>query len=266
MEYGHGTVTEGTDCEHNDYYSKDGWWFCGHCHGFFSRRDDAKFCARLCKMEKERSDGGVSKTTRRDNMTIILPQELEDALYDGLTEITNALHESGVEIVGGLLGGTYGYGPLHYRNSVFQMHHFCWCERDDCPWCYGCTCPGDAWHYYVDGKEVSWEEWQNFLWQYLEEHGVTDDTDYVTQKRIEDEAETHRSCVHIPSCPYCIGEQFKEFGAEAGIPAPNFWHFDSGLKVWWYKYIGRGMETNMEVSDRDIRRIIEECLNSIKEE
>ena len=32
------------------------------------------------------------------------------------------------------------------------------------------------------------------------------------------------------SCPWC-GE----------LDFPNFWHFSSGLKIWWYKWIGRDM-------------------------
>lgn len=29
---------------------------------------------------------------------------------------------------------------------------------------------------------------------------------------------------------------------ECSKDAPNFWHKPSGLKIWWYKYIGRGMD------------------------
>jgi hypothetical protein len=28
------------------------------------------------------------------------------------------------------------YGTDH-ENDVFMMHHFCWCEREDCGWCEG---------------------------------------------------------------------------------------------------------------------------------
>jgi len=50
-----------------------------------------------------------------------------------------------------------------YENDTFMMHRYCWCEREECPWCFG--------------------------------------------------------------------------------SAPNFLHKPSGFKVKWYKYIGRGMET-----------------------
>lgn len=48
------------------------------------------------------------------------------------------------------------------------------------------------------------------------------------------------------------------------VQRPNFAHFASGLEVRWYKYIGRGMETNRDVSRQEWRRIISECEESIE--
>ena len=28
------------------------------------------------------------------------------------------------------------YG-INYEDDTFMMHKFCWCEREDCPWCNG---------------------------------------------------------------------------------------------------------------------------------
>ena len=47
---------------------------------------------------------------------------------------------------------------------------------------------------------------------------------------------------------------------------PNFHHYRSGLKVWWYKYMGRSEESNMELGFREWATIVFECLDSIKEE
>lgn len=70
-------------------------------------------------------------------------------------------------------------------NEIFMMHPYCWCEREDCPWC-----------------------------------------------RDED---------------------------EHGKAAPNFHHKKTGLRVWWYKYIGRGMEVSRKVSARQVAQILLEC-------
>lgn len=35
----------------------------------------------------------------------------------------------------GLLGGEFGYGQ-EFENTVFKMHPYCWCDKEECPWCY----------------------------------------------------------------------------------------------------------------------------------
>ena len=107
----------------------------------------------------------------------------------------------------GLWPDKYG---IEIENDVFAMHPFCWCERPDCPWCGGCTCPPGDWR-------------------------------------------------EPPSCDYCLGRGIFATGAP-GRGAPNFWHKPSGLKVWWYKYIGRGMET---VGEANLDAVLAECLASL---
>jgi len=71
----------------------------------------------------------------------------------------------------------------------------------------------------------------------------------------------HRFCwCEQEDCPWCVGcdcdaspnphtcklyrppERWSlNTGFVVGEGAPNFWHKSTGLKVWWYKYIGRGM-------------------------
>lgn len=44
---------------------------------------------------------------------------------------------------------------------------------------------------------------------------------------------------------------------------PNFEHRTSGVRVWWYKYIGRGMKVENSNSV-DLRAAIRECLRHVK--
>lgn len=60
--------------------------------------------------------------------------------------------------------------------------------------------------------------------------------------------------------PYCWCEQ-DECGWCSG-KNPNFRHIKSGLKVWWYKYIGRGMEVK-GARNLDICKVMMECLESV---
>ena len=45
---------------------------------------------------------------------------------------------------------------------------------------------------------------------------------------------------------------------------PNFHHKPSGLKVRWYKYIGRGMEITGDVDIEDVSDILIDCLKARK--
>ena len=77
------------------------------------------------------------------------------------------------------------YGAV-FENDIFMMHPFCWCDREDCPWC-------------------------------REEN-----------------------------------------------PAPNFHYKPTGLKVWWYKYIGRDMEhENPPGDDTAVAKVVAHCLESL---
>lgn len=139
-------------------------------------------------------------------------EQLERLVAGDLRHLTRMLvEEHGAETSGGLLGGDYGYG-VHVDNEVFMMHPYCWCEREDCPWCLGCSCPSDAFRYFDhDGRELDEERLRQ---------GVT-----VDFRRTE--AIPERRCAH------CRGEV---------DPEPNFRHKATGFEVRWYKYLGRGME------------------------
>jgi len=52
------------------------------------------------------------------------------------------------------------------------------------------------------------------------------------------------------SCPWCREED----------PAPNFYYKPLGIKVWWYKYVGRGMKCNRDVSVLECAEILQACL------
>ena len=45
--------------------------------------------------------------------------------------------------------------------------------------------------------------------------------------------------------------------------APNFLYKPSGFSVHWYKYIGRGMEFNQELSTEDLNKMVADCHASL---
>jgi hypothetical protein len=164
--------------------------------------------------------------TRQDDVVeIVVPEgsfgeEDEDTWAGLLRRLTREIAQGGhADPSGGLLGGEWGYGAP-YENDVFLMHHFCWCEQEDCPWCIGCSC---EFAYFYGDREVSEEQFWAPSTRGFAEPGARSE---VTRR-----------------CDYCAtGGVAATKGGGPGHNAPNFWHKATGAKVWWYKYIGRGME------------------------
>jgi hypothetical protein len=66
----------------------------------------------------------------------------------------------------------------------------------------------------------------------------------------------HRFCwCEGEDCPYC----WDEF--ERGPRKPNFHYKPTDFRVDWYKYIGRGMSMNRQVSIPECSRILSDCLS-----
>ena len=152
-----------------------------------------------------------------------------------------------------------------FESETFMMHPFCWCDEDDCPWCTGCYCPESAFHHFVDGKEVSLDEWVNFFKREVD--GKVSSLDHSEWMKLAGEVNKRRTTSHDLECDFCkTGGTAESKGGEAGRPAPNFWYKPTNFKVWWYKYIGRNKETNRVVSKEEIKRIAEHCLSVGKEE
>lgn len=196
---------------------------------------------------------------------IIVPEIVESIIQGGLIIITEKISQKHPDLVArGFLGGEFGYGA-DYKTDVFIMHPYCWCEKEDCPWCAGCTCPPHAFHYFVDDKEVTYNAWAKFFDDITGGTKNSDKIGYDNWMKLADEANARRQEKHDPLCPYCKGEGlFVGSGSEPSLGAPNFWHKPSGFKSWWYKYIGRDMQFNKDVSAKEWDTILKDCLKSIE--
>lgn len=164
-----------------------------------------------------------------DDVILVFPPVSDDLVSSGLRHLTMLLDARGFKTDGGGLGGTYGYA-VEYDNAVFSLHPFCWCDMDDCPWCKSCSCPPDAYTYFID-DQVSTED------DYFAGIG-----DRSHKRRIEPVLEKR--------CGFCNGTDPR---------APNFLHKDTGTTVSFYKYIGRGMEVDLR---GDWLTILDDCIRS----
>jgi len=154
-------------------------------------------------------------------------------------------------------------------NDTFMMHRYCWCEREDCPWCAGCTCPHEAYRYYVDGQRVSQEEYHSAWmeatppWPFGgHKCGTPEFEEYYAWWLGElAKRDARFKVVHTPTCFYCT-DGYREFGGEPGKGAPNFWYKPTGLKVWWYKHIGRGTEVVGPTTD--LAEMLAACMAALE--
>lgn len=196
------------------------------------------------------------------DVRIVLPERSQEALSNALRDLTAEVAKARPDIERGYgLGGEHGYG-LDIDTPVFQMHHYCWCERDDCAWCMGCDCPESAFHYFADGAEVTYDEWMAFYHREMGERPEYDDPAYQSWIAKADAVNERRQTRHDATCGFCLGRRGLKYGATAGRSAPHFWHKPSGFRVWWYKWIGRGMEVNQRPPS-DLAALIQECIASV---
>jgi hypothetical protein len=156
------------------------------------------------------------------------------------------------------------YG-VDFENDIFMMHPYCWCEKEDCKWCGGCDCPREAFHYFVDGKEVSYEEQKDFFdRETFDKLKIPRNISLVGEKhndwiRLAELTNKRRASKHDPVCDYCKGTGvFRD--CEPGMGAPNFWYKPTNFRVYWYKYIGRDMKTNYPVTEKELIKILQNCI------
>ena len=167
------------------------------------------------------------------------------------------------------------YG-VDFENDVFKIKPYCWCEQEKCPWCAYCTCPDSARKYFEDGVKITSKKYRE-AWNLVTQNdpffkpgypavGTTKfrKLDQAYKKQIN-EFQQHYKVEFTPECDFCLGKGiFAVLGAEPGMGAPNFLYKPSKFGVRWYKYIGRGMESNRSISQKELNKIVTHCLKSLK--
>lgn len=221
-----------------------------------------------------------------------------DLLSIGLRALTFALQqrEQDKDHAGGFFGGSFGYG-VEFENAVFYMKPYYTDEACSC----GRSEEAEAWHaahahsqdcYDTElhdgrlrssdldaaheaaltrrGLSKSKEEYraaqrdvtatyeaQNALSdrvrrELCEKHGIEWNDGRASM--------CHCTCGHDAECDQWFDSH--PHAERCSVEMPNFWHKPSGVRVRWYKYIGRDNEVSGEC--RDGLALFEECLRSIE--
>lgn len=211
------------------------------------------------------------------DIEIVTPPVAESFIDDGLVEITKAISALAPDRVShGVLGGEFGYGA-HWDNHLFTMRPFYWGDCD-CGWMEieDYDDPHDAPCYQVELEReqraagVHWEQ----------KHKMA----YTSMRAIEDEIYERLTAKYGLSMYGCavhctcgrkdryeawfaankLGSGESGHADNCAVILPNFHYKPTGLKIEWYKWIGRSMEfdpappTAAEWADIMLR-----CLSSI---
>jgi hypothetical protein len=162
----------------------------------------------------------------------------------------------------GLLGGEWGYGQ-EYANEVFEMHPYWWgdctCGHGEEEWkwdqahqhapnCFNTRyqAEDDRLH----ALDIPLSEGQELLIGWAKQNGYPDAPygmavycDCGVAAAWVKWAETHQ---HAPDCREVL---------------PNF--RSGGVSVHWYKYIGRGMSANRQLSRKEWQALFKRCFDSL---
>lgn len=161
----------------------------------------------------------------------------------------------------GLLGGEWGYGQ-DFKNDAFEMHPYFWGD---------CECGFEqAAHEWEEANPHELECWQTRYWSLgnsLDDAGTEyDQRNSILDQWAKDNGWDGRPGVAV-FCDCGQDDRWRNW-AEAHshsptcrVVLPNFRCGD--VEVRWYKYIGRGMSVNREVSREEWREVFARCFASI---
>lgn len=136
-------------------------------------------------------------------------------------------------------GGGYDFSTgIDYRNSVFETHSF-WGNDD-------CTCGFEEWSWRIDAEVME------RMKQYPGSEEDELDSEWWRLYNMERGNVTQ-------------GEE-RSHEDTCALELPGFHHFDSGLKVSWYKRVGRSTESNKSMKTLDWYKLVVECLESVRDD
>jgi len=238
------------------------------------------------------------KTKKKEiKIKIICPPIASTDIELDLVNLTEYLVKNGkAEWVGGILGGEFGYG-CHFKNKVFEMRPYYWGECD-CGWeeffnendfkekhskrCYQSLVDKELikngwkknkWNYLEAPKKLSWDQATRIKNKIRKKYCKQFGLEFPNGSAI------HCSCGRDNRWRDWFIKKVKEFRGnickidESNLPnphkdtcslvLPNFKHYKSGLEIRWYKWIGRNMGYNKQISKKEWIKIFKECIKSI---
>lgn len=206
-----------------------------------------------------------------NEIRIVLPKVEESLVAELMRELTKQISLSGHEVESaGLLGGDYGYGA-YFKTDVFEMRPFYW---GDCEPSCDYYQKLDDWDFLNPHKPDCYQTFLNELhyedintMQEKAGHSFDDACTTVACKKYGFNPEHSGAWQH---CTCGVTQAYLQFiekavhTEECQTDKPNFVHIPTGTTVVWYKYIGRDMEYDKNLSYDTWQQIMKDCIQSLK--
>lgn len=128
---------------------------------------------------------------------------------------------------------------IDYKNEVFETHSF-WAHCDNC------TCGFEEWSWGVDAQ-------------------VKERMRKYPEEKIEGEFDSEWWRLYNMEYGNVTQGEERTHSEDCDLELPGFYHYTSGLKVSWYKRVGRSTESNKPMKSLEWHRIVVECLESVRD-
>lgn len=235
------------------------------------------------------------------NAQIFVPPSDQDALSIALRVLTQQLIAAGLAThVGGGMGGSFGYGVVFENDTFFlkpdYMDEECDCghESDSSEWFKTHPHSADCYQTVLASVELSpnrsridelCRQRNSYEWGSVMAKSIQNQITALSESDHEHSemiyrglcdrfgipwndgrgCAVHCSCDHEPSRE----QWFKahDHAERCPIAMPNFWHKPSGLKVDWYKWIGRDNSIEAQpIEGTTVHGVLSSCLSSFGRE
>ena len=208
----------------------------------------------------------MNSTPNSPEIRIVLPAISDDQISNDLRWLTETLMSQGAETTGGFLGGEFGYGA-DFDNEVFTMFPFYWgdceCGRDKAEWQW----EEDHDHAYICYQNeiirrgfIDFDTPTTLAWKEKETHNRVITRMVCLEMGLDPDFGSWVHCTCGRDSAWEEWQIANPHNELCGVARPNFLHKPSGSRISWYKYIGRGMETDLKA---DWRTILAECVASV---
>lgn len=199
------------------------------------------------------------------------PQVSDRRVAEDLRNLTRLLVTGhGADHIGGGLGGEWGYGTRFF-NVTFEMNPYNWADcsctfdDDESQWCNTHDHAPACYQQVIRARGyLDYDTPTDLDYRARDAHNTVVTDAVCAEMGLDPEfgSAVHCTCTHDADYAAWRAAHSHD-NAICPVDRPNFHHKPTGAIVNWYKYLGRGME--IDLNGADWRSVIGDCYQSLGE-